>query len=228
MKERPKDFNAEEIQAILDGRKTQFRWVIKPPFEIHPNGFITKPKGSDRFHPYKFPYEIGDIIWARETWQHNPYGGIVYRAGSGIVDCDGRGWKSPILMPRWASRITREITNIRWEPLQKISAPDIWAEGVRNNSLRRIRDAQEQASSGYYGFRQRITFIELWNSLNAKKHPWESNPWVGVCEFRGRTDGPEINMGFIQRNDRDVKVCRERTRNYLRGSGESRRLRGWK
>jgi len=131
MKERPKDFNTREIRAILEDRKTQFRWVIKPPFEIHPNGFITRPKGTDRFHPYKFPYGIGDIIWAREAWDFRPMARrsaiIGYKADgctrgvtvpdnwSGVVYDDRTRTRPSITMPRWASRITLEITNIRVE-----------------------------------------------------------------------------------------------------------------
>ena len=75
-------------------------------------------------------------------------------------------------MPRWASRITLEITDVRVERLQEISDEDVLHEGFKmdNTSIFRL---------GYKG-----AFEALWDSINAKKHPWESNPWVWVISFK--------------------------------------------
>lgn len=69
MRERPILFNTEMVMALLEGRKTCTRRVLKQPFEVHPNGYITKPRGTERLCPYIPPYQPGDILYVRETWQ---------------------------------------------------------------------------------------------------------------------------------------------------------------
>ncbi len=89
-------------------------------------------------------------------------------------------WRPSIHMPRWASRITLEITEVRVERLNQISELDAFAEGCRNQVLSDfapnfdivVRPASE-------------VFSELWDSLNAKRgYGWEVNPWVGVISFK--------------------------------------------
>jgi hypothetical protein len=83
-------------------------------------------------------------------------------------------WKPSIFMPRWASRITLEITNIRVERLQEITEEDAKAEGIENPFF---------ASDRYWPtFKDR--FETLWDSINGKTYPWSSNPWVWVIEFK--------------------------------------------
>jgi hypothetical protein len=79
-------------------------------------------------------------------------------------------------MPRWASRIALEITNVRVERLQDISEEDAQAEGVPKSIT------QYGLTIDYENYRE--PFIELWDKINGKKHPWASNPWVWVVEFR--------------------------------------------
>lgn len=145
--------------------------------------------------PYGKP---GDRLWVRETWAKNEgsAGGCCYRAdhggacayeahdlGKGLVTHKVSKWKPSIHMPRWASRITLEITGVRVERLQDISEADAIAEGCFKNH------------NGYYwggphpeyGTKQMATpvsaFRDLWESINSTGS-WESNPWVWAVEFK--------------------------------------------
>lgn len=147
--------------------------------------------------------KAGDRLWVRETWrtierQTDMVDGVLFAAGDDFVPIensrqvadewvathrrDGR-WRSPIHMPRWASRITLEITGVRVERLQDISAADALAEGVSQNpdDYRFTLDGKP----GEVGFVNPVyAFSCLWNSINGKTHPWRSDPWVWVVEFR--------------------------------------------
>lgn len=81
-------------------------------------------------------------------------------------------------MPRWACRITLEITNIRVERLQDISEEDAHLEGCKND-VEILDDGSDY--KGLYAYER---FQNLWESINPKKHPWKSNPWVWVLEFK--------------------------------------------
>lgn len=181
MKERPILFSTEMVKAILDCRKTMTRRVVKPQslFEGK-DGIITRYPNQEGC-PYG---QVGDRLWVRETfcYKRDPITAITsdnefwYRATNPEVikiDDDGShafrkdGWSaSPWLpsihMPRKASRITLEITNIRVERVQDITAGDTVKEGVTG-----------------------MSFQPLWDSINAKRgYSWQSNPWVWVIEFR--------------------------------------------
>ena len=98
---------------------------------------------------------------------------VEYKAGS-ERSLDFYKWRSPIFMPRWASRITLEIAHVRMERVQEIRVTDLVNEGG-------WEDDRYLGSSN----RLRYPFIDLWNSKNAKRgYPWDSNPWVWVVEFR--------------------------------------------
>jgi hypothetical protein len=107
---------------------------------------------------------------------------IAYRADSDVEFCDGDGfmgdtadrddmprWRPSIHMPRWASRILLEVTEVRVERLQDISEDDTRAEGLRSDLPRE---------------HWRGEFSALWNSINGERAPWDSNPWVWVVSFR--------------------------------------------
>lgn len=93
------------------------------------------------------------------------------------LECYGGKWRPSIHMPRWASRITLEITGVRAERLQAITEEDAIAEGVDAVSIAAV---PRQAA-----WSRRQDFSRLWDSMNAKRgFPWASNPWVWVIEFK--------------------------------------------
>lgn len=202
MKERPILFSTEMVQAILDGRKTMIRRVIKPqPTPYDKTEWPTLPPGLDwksccywggsfeRQCPYG---QVGDRLWVRETfmfWKgadiRESYIGTNmevalgepphYRYKADDPQNYGFKWRPSIFMPRHASRITLEITNIKVEKLQKITPEDAVAEGVEYMPPARLRNERLPVAL--------IVFAGLWDKLNTKcGYPWESNPWVWVIE----------------------------------------------
>lgn len=209
MKERPILFSGPMVQAILANRKTQTRRVVKqvPPLDCtylkwhegpkagQPrwimdwglSGCYTDDNGQhwldiqtdvdDNSHEEIFcPYgQPGDRLWVRETWQQMEHIGgdikesIVYRA-----DAEHKyGWRPSIFMPRWASRLTLEVVKVRVEPLQAITEEDALAEGFTAWTHR--TEGQITARRG---------FMELWDKINGKKHPWDANQYVWAITFR--------------------------------------------
>ena len=138
----------------------------------------------------KCPYGVpGDRLWVRETFFYdgtdNPPG-IHYRASANQADEEwfkeeGWKWKPSIFMPRKFSRITLEITNIRVERVQDITPADYRAEGISTFYPAKMNSLDVEPM-----YRQR--WIDLWDSINAKKHLWESNPWVWIIEFKVADD----------------------------------------
>lgn len=189
IKERPILFSAPMVKAILEGRKTQTRRVVKPqptgddpiynPSSYEPDrGFYFKGGGK-----YKCPYDKpGDRLWVRETWcNHWPIGtakscidGPCYRATDDGECIPEQKWKPSIHMPRWASRINLEIIDIRVERVQDISHQDAQAEGCTTPST------EMGLTQGDW----RGSFHALWDSINGKTFPWSDNPWVWVVEFK--------------------------------------------
>jgi hypothetical protein len=200
MKERPILFSALMVRAILDGRKTQTRRVLKNQPEIIKDPFPTtdEVKGVFKFKestgiyqclgmqnlietcPYGQP---GDRLWVRESWSthaclDNKKPSELINVNSYHYWADGEintGKKRPsIHMPRWASRINLEITGIRVERLQDISEDDAKAEGV-SDDMGIIFKTGDDTPIGMYG--------ELWESINGQGS-WAFNPWVWVLEFK--------------------------------------------
>ncbi len=225
MKERPIIFNAEMVRAILAGKKTQTRRIVRLPralpqsvFEYNhiPKGHFSIMREGGGFivvhweldHaeciPIRCPYgQPGDRLWVRETFaSRNDIDGkiepdrarhyIHYRADNlsnnfspaGIHNWHDYGghWRPSIHMPRWASRITLEVVNVRVETVQDIQEHEVFWEGIEH-----CLDCDAYLSShrndGWH--EQTEDFIVLWDSINAKRgYSWEVNPWVWVVEFR--------------------------------------------
>ena len=197
MKERPVIFNGEMVRAILDGRKTQTRRVMKPQPEPcyrgghwwPSNAFKTMLHIEEQMQNGQggwkglagdaCPFgQVGDRLWVRETWTPESIdaeeGGYSpdYRATANGQPLDGR-WTPSIHMPRWASRITLEITAVRVERLNDISEEDARAEGV----------APSQHIITPLEALYRVGFLNLWQSIYGEES-WSANPWVWVIEFK--------------------------------------------
>ncbi len=202
MKERPILFNGSMVRAILDGRKTQTRRIVKnicDPILID-DILPADPKGFWCFHGndpsvcIDCPYgEVGDRLWVRETWapvstfDPSPETGALYRADPMYDGANVEwSWKPSIHMPRWASRITLEVTGVRVERLQEITNDDCVAEGITaiGKGVRLSNGSYAQA--GRYENKAstvRQLFSELWESINGPGS-WSLNPWVWVIEFK--------------------------------------------
>jgi hypothetical protein len=171
-------FRADEVRAILDGRKTQDRRLYKgcnPTFyPSSAGGCWGIPIGERE----KWPIKVGDIIWVRETWAPNT-GDVL--TGKAYYKADGKvtvpRWTPSIHMPRWASRIDLEVTAVRVERLQDISEEDAKWEGVTIGEDR----SHSFAEHGLKYQPHKDAFRRLWQSIYAN---WETNPWVWVYEFR--------------------------------------------
>lgn len=187
MTERPILFSGTMVRAILEGKKTQTRRVIKP----QPDDDCLNDGGWP-ITLEQCPYGVtGDRLWAREKWcmtvgqplsEQEP---IRYAAD---FDPASRGpWRPSIHMPRWASRITLEITDIRVQRVQEISEDD-----AKNEGLRRVTDGlytywrKDEWTKGPAGFSSAVgAFRDLWDSINAKRgHVWDANPWVWAITFK--------------------------------------------
>lgn len=162
MNEHPIIFSGPMVKAIIEGRKTQTRRVCGEPKWI---GGLKHGSLSIWPCPYGQP---GDRLWVKESYL--PGGNISYRADSPGDGTVKMSWKSGRFMPRWASRITLEITEVRVQRLQEITNRDAVAEGVEYDLSK--PDGAPLSR-----------FNKLWDSINGKKHPWKSNPWVWVISF---------------------------------------------
>ena len=190
--EKPILFSTEMVKAILAGRKTMTRRVIKP----QPKGqlkCVIQHETSGRscwmednadqlskdfkFHKY---YEVGDILWVRETFCYDDFdnGGETIYFKADYTEKEGKElftdldlkWKPSIFMPRSAARLFLKVKNIRVERLQDITEEDAIAEGC-DKLLMETRSA-------------RNNFMNLWNFINTKRgYIWAMNNWVWVVEF---------------------------------------------
>lgn len=212
MKERGMIFNAEMVRAILDGRKTQTRRPIKwkqtrfTEIAERDDGSLWPwaedcERGGDIW--FACPYgEVGDRIWVRETFRVHSratdVATLVYRASVRnswteqthrvpVAVCNKPAtpekWTPSIHMPRWASRITLEITDVRVERLNNISYDDAISEGIK----------QEwtciDPGLGSYAHKNDVQddYETLWKSIYGDDS-WQANPWVWVIEFK-RVEG---------------------------------------
>ena len=167
MKERPILFSAPMVRAILAGRKTQTRRIVKPQTAILTDGLArqlgVRPPAEQNAPVIPCPYgRPGDRLWVRETWSQGSGGHIIYRADHEPATDTGTPSKW-----RADSRITLEITAARTERLHAITEAEALAEGIQPQ----------------LGFSAVQCFAMLWDGINGL-NAWAANPWVWVIEFR--------------------------------------------
>ena len=228
MADRPIIMDGASVRAILEGRKTQTRRVIRQ-FSRNPdhaqllrfddNVTIFGDTIPDDPCPFeiKTPYRVGDRIWVKETWADvNSEDGpaLLYRSDSDLRTwhewCHEKGpdfgagpsmnydlypgqytmwwsdllrgepehyWRSPIHMPRWASRLTLKVTDVRVQRLHDMPRGDVYAEGLTEDYVHHFRQwFSDQAPWESFAVR--------WDEINGKRSPWSSNPWVWAITFR--------------------------------------------
>lgn len=204
--ERPILYAAPMVRAILAGTKTQTRRVISQVvgLDAHLVGcskWAFHVQDGRGFFVNSRYGQVGDRLYVKETWapRHESTrdrGLVSYRATEAHPPA-GERWRPSIFMPRWASRITLEITGLRVERLQEITEDDAIAEGIGALSLAELVAASPQGSA--FPLPRLGTSAEaialarfplLWDGINGKREgcSWKANPWVWVIEFR-RVEG---------------------------------------
>ena len=202
MNEKPILFSTEMVRAILNGRKTQTRRVLKfdptanmeywedPRPElikfsnINNDPYWSVWVGDRAMDICKCPYgAVGDSLWVRETWAvhvcshekpselYHPQR-VWYKTEDDTTHQYRGKWRPSIFMPRWASRITLEVTNVKVQHLWEISEYDMNKEGV-------------PSPSDNAGMHWVTPWVKLWDSINEDRgYGWETNPFVWVVEFK--------------------------------------------
>lgn len=209
MKERGMIFNGEMVRAILDGRKTQTRRPVK--FPVHDKNLGCELAGNELAGELSAGNYLnsafgkpGDRIWVREAFRVHSratdVATLVYKASERnswteqthrvpVAVCNKPAtpekWTPSLHMPRWASRILLEITDVRVERLNAISERDAQAEGV--GKLRGGFWQHYQPGWTQHQLSARGSFVTLWKSIYGEES-WNSNPWVWVIEFK-RVEG---------------------------------------
>jgi hypothetical protein len=206
-RELPILFSTPMVRAIQDGRKTMTRRVMVPqaqPFDT--------TNATERIRQWIFPasrYQVGDMLWVKETWAiidntgidgSAPY--VEYKAdkpndiypGDWPADeakesDEAPRWKSGRFMFKKYARLWLSVESVRAERLQDISFLDARAEGIL---IFADNPDPETGGRGYnrgapglpMRYESTAAFSDLWDSINGKTHPWDSNPWVWVYGVR--------------------------------------------
>jgi hypothetical protein len=199
------------VQAILEGRKTSTRRIIKPqPKQPVPLGFISGSTDNKRIGYYgwgqdeyggiidiaKPPYKIGDILYVRETWCQSTeiepnYGKQQYHYKASPDDFIRQApegfikWKPSIHMLKSAARIFLKVTDIKVERLQNITEREALKEGIRRYHFNlNMPDAYGDALYTDH----KLAFKQLWNSTvnkkNIDKYGWDADPYIWTIEFQ--------------------------------------------
>ena len=204
-------FNTAMVKAILDGRKTCTRrtlaekaildehWGLdREPYYQNEKWYYDKQIAVDDYRTYelKSKYQVGDILYVRETWQDlsNNEGEYVYLADGdeglegkdwGVITTESIKWRPSIHMPKEAARIFLQVTDVRIERLQDITEEQARKEGcityndkVENKKFKNVLE---------FDLTTKDAFVDLWGSTIKKQdldiYGWKANPWVWAIEF---------------------------------------------
>ena len=215
MTDRPIIFSAPMIRALLEGRKSQTRRVLKlagrAPDYIGPHGCQDDPTcwgwempdiggyvtvgGDDKDHlpgwrngwrDWQGAYAPGDRLWVREAFSYDRLDverdGILPPWHWADGNPESGDWSRPkpsIHMPRWASRLTLIVTDVRVQRLGDLTDEDAIAEGIDVTC----------------GLTPSVTYAILWDKINAKRgYPWKSNPWIVALTFRTELSSAPFNQ----------------------------------
>lgn len=194
-RERPILMSGPLVRAVLDGRKSQTRRPISP---VQPRADGRWPAGRDPLPDCPFG-QVSDRLWVREAWGlRRPFDRTDWHRGSlrGATEAiihdewavdyraawgpnqEGCFWRPSVHMPRWASRLTLRITDVRVERLQDISEEDARAEGVDPHPLRMDMDTglpMERETA-------RSAFARAWGGIYGTES-WDANPFVWTISF---------------------------------------------
>lgn len=217
---KPIIFSTEMVRAILEGRKTQTRRVVRPqppdgeafygprlyyPVAIDKDGMMgpaDKPIFgiSSEGWGTKCPYQPGRVLWVRETWGKREVvaGEYHYKADypahvlQGLFSAKaGWRWSPPIYMPKKAARLFLRVTGVRAEYLEEITDSDARAEGIKDGGC--LSCGNNEPCGCEEPMPSPVdAFIRVWDSINAKRgYGWNANPLVWVIEFE-RVDPSEL------------------------------------
>jgi hypothetical protein len=202
-------FRAENVRAIIAGRKTQARRLVSVRLAEHQTyPDFRKVDGMEAVYPC--PYGgPGDHLWVRETIRRAPDGRWRYEADDRLV-CPRRsnlerartvGWSAggsadvypANCMPPWARRLVLEITDVRLQRLQDITIHDALAEGPPCWECDGPIDGVGKRGCACFNNRNaaRASFVMLWERTHADTEPWASNPWVWAITFQKHEDAPQ-------------------------------------
>jgi hypothetical protein len=205
-------FNTEMVRAILDGRKTVTRRLVKFLSRKNPNwtGYVKDGlmlyNGRNEPCIKKAPYQPGDILYVRESYSELSFG-YVYKADGENIDHLGNviKWHPSIHMPKEAARIWLKVTDVRVERLQDIDEDGVWNEGFRFTPpcLTSVSadghtcdlDGPCTSHIKYCDMTMGELFgRELWDKTIKKsdldRYGWDANPWVWAIEYE-RCEKPE-------------------------------------
>ena len=200
-------FNTDMVRAILEGRKTVTRRVIKDKDIINawdcesdgtPIAFIDQETGDS--HPPAFPcqYQQGDILYVRETFTYVPGGSCVYKASVECPDAWKGTWHPSIHMPKEAARLFLRVTDVRAERLRDMTIEDFQKEGIKREEAHArgchcqwaTETCREEPCSNRDAYEYLCwapQFRKMWDStvdpFYLDLYAWSANPWVWVISF---------------------------------------------
>ena len=190
------------ILALERGDKTLTRRLLNPQ-PSQPHGWYPS---AERGHHYAnevhfrrgvaedhSPYRVGARLWVKQALHRDPDNYIRYTSNNSLVT-GTNGWREvwpwkpaklgAMYCPRWASRLTLEVLSVRPERLQEITESDARAEGVSLPECAYLGKCNSRHCPRHRADAHRRAFVDLWDSINGDRCPWEGNPWVWRVEFR--------------------------------------------